>query len=262
MRLSSRYSMLGMLVGLLAPAGLFLYGIATRQTFDPVWCSAVLAAGGTVVFAIVGRMIGRRDETLLARNQELAVLSNKLRELSTIDALTGIHNRRSFDDRLNMTLAQTRRYGVPCALVMIDLDRFKSANDRHGHQAGDEVLRHIAALLDGEKRTGDMIARYGGEELAAILPHTNAADAFAWAERVRARIEGEPTRWHDIAVRITASFGVAAAPPHEGNAEELIEAADRALYVAKERGGNAVVVTKGAVRADWRGGLSRARTAS
>jgi two-component system cell cycle response regulator len=205
----------------------------------------VLAAGGTVVFAVVGRMIGRRDEILLARNRELAEISDQLRALSRIDALTGIHNRRSFDERLEQELARTRRYDVPCSLVMIDLDLFKRANDRYGHQAGDEILRHVAALIDAEKRTGDLVARYGGEELAAILPHTEAEDAFVWAERVRARIEGEPTRWHEQEFVVTASFGVAAVPPCEGTADALVQAADRALYAAKRRGRNTVIVAGG-----------------
>jgi diguanylate cyclase (GGDEF)-like protein len=244
MRLSTRYTLLGALVGLLAPAGLFAVAVVSGRAFDPLCLSVAFAGGGMAVFAIVGRVIGHRDEILLERNRELAALSKRLHELSTIDALTEIDNRRSFDDRLNVEMAQTRRYGVPCALVMIDLDHFKAVNDKQGHLAGDAVLRHVAALLESEKRSGDAIARYGGEELAAILPHTEAADAAAWAERIRARIEDEPTRWHDQALGVTASFGVASAPSQAGEAGELIEAADRALYLAKQRGGNTVVLSK------------------
>lgn len=251
MKLTTRYALFGVLVGLVAPAGLLVYALATRRWFDPVSLSATLAAGGAIVFGVVGSMIGRRDEILLRRNSELAALSGKLAELSTTDALTGIDNRRSFDDRLAMELARTRRYDVPCALVMIDLDRFKAVNDRHGHQAGDEVLRHVATLLEAEKRSGDMIARYGGEELAAILPHTAAADAAAWAERVRARLEGEPTRWRDGVIAVTASFGVASAPPRAASPAALIEGSDYALYAAKQRGGN-VVVANGTFHPDAR----------
>ena len=147
MRLWIRYALFGVLVGLLAPAGLLVYALATRSWFDPVAFSPALAAGGTIVFGVIGSMIGRRDEILLRRNSELAALSGKLAELSTTDALTGIDHRRNFDDRLAMEMARTQRYDVPCALVMIDLDRFKAVNDRHGHQAGDEVLRHVAALV-------------------------------------------------------------------------------------------------------------------
>lgn len=169
-RHSTAYTLVGIVVGLFAPTGLLLYGVTAEQTLDPLRSSFVLAAGGALVFAIVGRAIGRRDETLLARNRELAELTDQLRALSRTDALTGIHNRRSFDERLDMELARTQRYGAPCSLVMIDLDRFKRANDLHGHQAGDQILRHVAALLDAEKRAGDLVARYGGEELRRSCP--------------------------------------------------------------------------------------------
>ena len=237
-----------MLVGLIAPSGLLVYALTTRRGFDPVALSAVLALGGMIVFGVIGSMIGRRDDILHQRNAELTVLSGKLAELSTTDALTGIPNRRCFDERLAMEIGRTQRYDVPCALVMIDLDRFKAVNDIRGHQAGDEVLRHFGALLDAEKRSGDMVARYGGEELAAILPHTGAADAAAWAGRVRARFASEPTRWRDVAITVTASFGVASAPPRAASEAALIEASDRALYLAKQRGGNVVVVADGAQR--------------
>lgn len=252
MKISTRYTLLGAAAGLLAPVGLFIHSAVTGHGFDPFRLSLALAVGGMTIFAIVGRLIGRRDDLLMERNRELATLSKQLRELATIDALTKIQNRRSFDERLKMELDRTRRYGVPCALVMIDLDHFKMVNDRHGHLAGDEVLRHIAVLLEAGKRSGDVIARYGGEELVAILPHTEAPDAAAWAERARARIESQPTRFHSGAIVVTASFGVASASPRRADAARLIEAADKALYAAKRRGGNAVIV------ADENAGTDRA----
>ena len=241
-RLSTRYGLAGIFVGLLAPIAMLLYDIVVRPAHDPTWAFAVLAAGGLLVFPLVGRAIGRRDEILLAQNRELATLSEQMRALSTIDALTGINNRRNFDERLGVEMARARRHCIPCSLVMIDLDRFKVANDRHGHQAGDEILRHVAAILTEEKRAGDLVARYGGEELVAILTHTDAANARRWAERVRARIEAEPTLVQGRAIPMTASFGVAAASPLGTTPAELIEAADRALYAAKNQGRNTIVV--------------------
>lgn len=259
MRPSTRYLLLGSLLGLLAPAVSWGYHAATGSTVDTAWSSGALAFVGLGIFPVVGRIIGRRHEVLLLRNQELTALVERLRALSTIDALTGIDNRRSFDNRLEMELARTRRYEVPCSLVMIDLDRFKLVNDRHGHQAGDEILRHIAAIASNEKRDGDLVARYGGEELVAILPHTEEADARQWAERVRARIEGAPTLIQGKAVQLTASFGVAATPPLAASPAELIAAADRALYAAKLRGRNTVVAASGSPE---RRSLTRPRAAS
>jgi diguanylate cyclase (GGDEF)-like protein len=239
---SKRYMLLGILAGLLAPAGLMLHELVASRPLDPLHIFVGLTVGGTIVSAVLGWIIGRRNEALLARNRQLAVLSAEFEQLSAIDALTGISNRRSFDERLHMELDRSNRYGPPCALVMIDLDRFKTLNDRFGHRGGDHILRLTAALLDSEKRSGDMVARYGGEEFAAIFPHVDSEAALAWAERVRLRLASELIHWDGAEVSITASFGVAATPSHARTVPELVEAADRALYESKRRGGDHALV--------------------
>jgi diguanylate cyclase (GGDEF)-like protein len=263
MLLAKRYALLGALMGLLAPAGLIGYALTRGDGVDVRHLSVVLAAGGVTAFALLGRTIGRRDDTLRARNAELAALSSELRQLARVDALTGVANRRTFDERLEMELARARRYGVACSLIMIDLDRFKAVNDRYGHQAGDQVLRTVAASLDTGKRAGDLVARYGGEEFAAILPHTDADAAAAWAERLRARIAAAQAAWHGGPLTITASFGVAAGDQAVSSAD-LIEAADNALYTAKRKGGNAVVVApaKAPERFQQPAGASRSASGS
>jgi diguanylate cyclase (GGDEF)-like protein len=241
-RLSSQYMFFGIFAGLLAPGAVMLHALIAERTAEPYRLFAMLAVGGATVFAVLGRIIGRRDEALIARNHDLAVLSAAFEALSATDGLTGISNRRTFDDRLKMEVGRSNRYGVPCALVMIDLDHFKTLNDRFGHQAGDQILRRTAALLDAEKRSGDLVARYGGEEFVAILPNVDSQGAWVWAERVRERLAAERVPWEDHQVSITASFGIADTPGHGHSVAVLIEAADHALYEAKNRGRNHAVV--------------------
>jgi diguanylate cyclase (GGDEF)-like protein len=227
MRTAGRYTLLGALAGLLAPGALFVFATVSKRALDPFWLAVLLAAGGTTVFAVLGRMIGLRDE--------------RLEDLSESDALTNVANRRAFDRRLTLELSRTKRYGISSALVMIDLDRFKAINDRFGHRAGDEILRRLGSLLDSERRAGDLVARYGGEEFVAILPHTSMTAAKNWAERVRQYLAASRTHWKGTDIAVTASFGVAGTSWWSATNDQLIEAADQALYEAKRRGGNVVV---------------------
>ena len=186
-------------------------------------------------------MIGRRDDVLERRNQELRELSERLQGLSATDSLTGIANRRTFDERLAIEVARANRYRTPLSLVMVDLDHFKELNDRFGHPVGDEVLKRVAALVDRDKRLGDVVARYGGEEFAAILPHTEPRAAMVWAERLRQLIAGTEVRSEAGALNVTASFGIAGATSDRAEPAALIEEADQALYEAKRQGRNRVV---------------------
>lgn len=199
-----------------------------------------LIAGGVLTFGTAGWMIGRRDDALEARNKELSRLSASLQALSVTDPLTGLANRRSLDERLAIEIAEANRYGTTLSLVMMDLDQFKQLNDRHGHLAGDSVLRAVANLLNEEKRRVDLVARYGGEEFLAVLPHTNAEAAAAWAERVRQRLAQTALAHEGALLHLTASFGVAQARPPDDTPERLIEATDMALYEAKRAGRNCV----------------------
>jgi diguanylate cyclase (GGDEF)-like protein len=230
-----------MLTGLLASAGLLVYAVLQRRSFDPWEMFAMTAAGSIVTLGVAGWMIGHRDEALERRNEDLRALSERLQGLSATDALTAIANRRTFDERLAIEVARSNRYGAPLSLVMIDLDHFKELNDRFGHPAGDEVLKRVAILIDREKRLGDVVARYGGEEFAAILPHTEARAAMIWAERVRLLIAGTEVRSDAGSLNVTASFGVAGAAPDRAAPPALVEEADQALYEAKRQGRNRVV---------------------
>ncbi len=163
----------------------------------------------------------------------------QLARLSLADPLTGLGNRRAFDDALREELARTARSGSPLGLVMLDVDHFKDFNDRHGHQAGDEALVVVAEALRGAARAEDRACRVGGEEFALLLPGAGEGAAAAVAERVRAAVAAD-TR---PAARLTVSLGVAAAGPGS-TAEGLVQQADLRLYAAKEGGRDRVVARR------------------
>lgn len=154
------------------------------------------------------------------------------------DELTGLANHGRFQELLNSEIEQVRRYHHPLGLIMLDIDDFKAVNDTYGHQQGDGVLRHVARVLRENSRDADSPARYGGEELSLILPHTDLEGAYAIAERIRIAVEGlrVPRVDGTGVLRITASLGVAASTA--GHKDELIADADAALYEAKRTGKN------------------------
>lgn len=178
-----------------------------------------------------------------ARERELMELTEKLRQLSDMDSLTELSNRRSFDQELARLWRRSQREGGPIALVMIDIDHFKCYNDEYGHVAGDECLRRVADVLRTTvRRPFDLVARYGGEEFVVLLPDTHGAGAEVVAEEMRASVEalGIPhcRSWDD---RVTISCGVAAAERVDGlDPASLVAAADRRLYQAKHAGRNRV----------------------
>jgi diguanylate cyclase (GGDEF)-like protein len=163
------------------------------------------------------------------------------------DELTGLSNHRRFQELLALEMEQVRRYHYPVGLIMLDIDNFKTVNDTYGHQQGDVVLRRVARVLADTSREVDYPARYGGEELALILPHTDMPGSYAIAERIRTAIESMRVSRVDGEgmLRVTASLGVAAST--DGSKEDLIAEADNALYQAKRQGKNRTI--KAAVRA-------------
>jgi diguanylate cyclase (GGDEF)-like protein len=182
-------------------------------------------------------------ESLLARARTLLEFKTYLDscdEAVHIDALTGLPNRRRFDRRLEQEISRTQRNGRPFCLVTFDIDHFKHVNDTYGHPCGDEVLRQMARAAAAETRTNvDLLARVGGEEFALLLPETNFVAGAEVAERLRARVAG--MRVPQVG-RITASFGVSEFPLCAPTPDELLAAADQALYTAKRTGRNRVVV--------------------
>ncbi|MCF8032106.1 MAG: diguanylate cyclase [Desulfarculaceae bacterium] len=186
-----------------------------------------------------------REKELQKITRQLAKANQELRLLSSRDGLTGVANRRFYEEQFDRQWAQCARERATFSLLMIDIDRFKSYNDRYGHLAGDDCLQQVAqALQDGLKRPVDLLARYGGEEFAAVLPYTDAEGALVVAEELRAAVQilnlehkGSP------AGVVTVSLGVATClPTPELDRNQIAAAADQALYEAKEQGRNRVSV--------------------
>jgi two-component system, cell cycle response regulator len=172
---------------------------------------------------------------------ELRRRNLELDQMSRTDALTGLHNRRHLEERLDEFVSLARRHGEDLAAAMIDLDHFKRINDTGGHPAGDAVLRVTAERLRGILRAEDVLGRWGGEEFLALLPRTDAAGAQLAAERMRQAVAGQPIPLPEGGeTRVTASIGAAAGV--DDGAADLVRRADAALYEAKAGGRNRVVV--------------------
>ena len=179
---------------------------------------------------------------LRRREAELSDFNHRLRVMAETDGLTGLDNRRHIEERLQEFFDHATRLNEPLSVVMCDLDKFKSVNDTYGHQAGDAVLQQFAAILKATAREIDRVGRYGGEEFLCLLPGTVLDAAVTFAERVRKEVEGHAYTFEGGTIHRTASFGVAGWPhPSVNSPDELVKAADDALYVAKESGRNKVV---------------------
>lgn len=182
----------------------------------------------------------------LQRTQELEAerdtLIAELRHLSHRDHLTGLRNRRAFDDLAPAELAQAERHRWPLALLLFDLDHFKRINDQHGHDTGDQVLQHVAQIARAQLRSSDLLARYGGEEFIALLPNCDAQAAQILAERLRQALQQQPLQLPDGSLlHLSASFGLVAQPAGaQASLPELFSRADATLYEAKAKGRNLV----------------------
>jgi diguanylate cyclase (GGDEF)-like protein len=216
-----------------APAGLLvLRGIGARR-YDLAWVAAELSSEAstyayllvstTAVFAAFGFILGRQADRLVF--------------LSRTDPLTGLSNRRHFEERLEAELSRARRHALPLSLLVLDLDGLKALNDAHGHRAGDVALRRVAEAIRNGSRASDVAARWGGDEFVILAPDTTLDDASALGERVRGLVgdaEGE------LRTALSVSVGLAALGRAD-DAEALLRRADAALLAAKRQGGDRLV---------------------
>ncbi|MBY0266284.1 MAG: GGDEF domain-containing protein [Burkholderiales bacterium] len=190
----------------------------------------------TEVEAELREVNGRLEQQL----GEIQELQSQLREQALRDKLTGLYNRRYFDEALDRALALARRQRYPLSLVLIDIDRFKDLNDSYGHQAGDAVLQSLAAHLLDNRRAGDLVCRWGGEEFVVVMPHTPLAGAMQRAGYWRESFARQAFLFGGNTVRVTLSAGVATSPGAGDTDDELLRAADLALYRAKSSGRNRI----------------------
>ena len=213
----------------------------TAETSENIDTAAMNA--GALDYLVKGEITPHSLERSLRYALKLGDTLGQLRQLATTDQLTGLLNRREFDRLLVEEVERTRRFERPLALVLIDLDHFKRINDRHGHPAGDTVLRTVAARITETVRSLDRVARIGGEEFAVLLMETSVEEAMAAAQRLIEVMRGASMAVSDeVCLPVTISAGVAVAPMHAKEAAALIEAADKALYTAKRNGRNRVVL--------------------
>lgn len=197
-----------------------------------------VVALAAVVIALVFLRLNRKLLTEVKRRREAEA---QMRQLADTDPLTGLANRRAFINVLESEVSKTRRYGDVFSLVMMDLDYFKQVNDKHGHLVGDDVLRHLAGLLQRTQRESDFVARFGGEEFVLLLPRTDEVEARNLAERLRGLISNRgfvlPS---GEAIEVTASFGIVEWSDQIAGRE--FQCVDTVLYQAKAGGRNCVVV--------------------
>lgn len=198
---------------------------------------------GALDYLVKGEISSRSLERSLRYALKLGETLEALRRLATRDQLTGLLNRREFERILLEEEERAIRFGHPFALVMIDIDHFKSVNDRFGHPVGDAVLREVARRLDNAVRSVDRVARFGGEEFALIIMQSEGDAALDMARRVCTAVEREPVlAGETLPLNITISAGAASMPRNARTAGELVVAADRALYAAKAAGRNCAVL--------------------
>jgi diguanylate cyclase (GGDEF)-like protein len=169
-------------------------------------------------------------------------LFEKLSEIATIDPLTDILNLRALNDRLTNELSRSNRYEMPLTMLFLDLDKFKSINDNYGHLMGDEVIRETAKIIKSNLRDADILGRYGGEEFVAVLTNTPLKSGKIVAERIVKALYEKVFTYGGQSVKCKISIGASQFPTHGKTINDLIETADAAMYEAKARGGNQVVL--------------------
>ncbi|HEX4610527.1 MAG TPA: GGDEF domain-containing protein [Urbifossiella sp.] len=216
------------------------YRVTDLGSTNGTFVNQALQRGGVLKdgdYLRVGNCIYR----FLAGGNLEAHYHEEIYRLTVVDGLTHVHNRRAMDEFLDRELVRAARHHRPLAVVLIDIDHFKSVNDKMGHLAGDMALQELCARVRAVVRRDELLARYGGEEFAVVLPEADLAGATATAERIRELVAARPFIFNDKSYPLTVSIGVAAVAGVKDTAAELLARVDRNLYAAKRGGRNRVV---------------------
>lgn len=227
-----------------------LHRIGVDEGVEPMRLPLVFEENLLGILWVWGKDISRSDLPILSifakqisNALERARLFEEVQSLALTDPLTGLQNRRSVFELGRIEFSRARRLNRPFSCMMLDLDHFKKINDRFGHQAGDQILQNFATRCLASVRDGDLVGRYGGEEILILLPETDREMAMRVAERLGNAIAEKPFKIEDDAIPITVSIGVAAQDENTPHLEALIARADQALYIAKHKGRNRVAVS-------------------
>lgn len=232
-----KIALVALAVEMLIMLGFYVFGAQLSDWRLVLLDGALLAvAVATIAYYAFVRPKDRQIKAAVAALQDARL---KAENLARFDALTGVLSRRAILEALNVEVERARRHGGSLACLMLDLDCFKTVNDNHGHQFGDEMLRRVAQVISGLCRANDHLGRYGGEEFLLVLPETGIDGAVKFAERVRLAVAETCRNRHEA--RITLSIGVTERRSDDGSADSLIAEADRALLEAKAAGRNLVM---------------------
>ncbi len=215
-----------------------LSGLRSFSFMASVFAGLSVFCGVFLVYPVIRRGVNEQGK-LKRMTQSLSERSQNLEQAATTDGLTGMHNRRYFDDAMVEYLNAFREIGKPVGMMILDLDHFKVINDTHGHDVGDEVLRRVANCLMEFTRYHDVVARLGGEEFAVLSPNTSERQLHALADRIRTAISDLRIASGNVTLRVTVSIGLATWDGREAG-EELYRRADKQLYQAKRQGRNRV----------------------
>ena len=198
---------------------------------------------GIILAAVVPAVIAPFFGYITLRlTYQLDLAQESLRQISITDELTQVHNRRYFIEMARKMLAGTKRYGDSFAIIMFDIDDFKSINDTYGHAAGDQVLRAVGEICMTQIRESDTFARYGGEEFALLVPRCSPTDVLKFAERIRIKLSDARVRHDQVDIQFTASMGAGIFDSATPDLEAILKRADAALYAAKKQGKNCTVL--------------------